>query len=46
MKAVDPGKVAFLDQLRLGIQPVLHIAPGERALVHIGEVCPSSHFVR
>ena len=46
MKTVNPGKLAFREQLRLGLQPVLHIVPGERTLVHITEVGPSSHFVR
>jgi len=46
MKAVNPGEVAFRQQLRLGIQPVLHITPGLRALVDIKEVRPSGYFVR
>ena len=32
MKAMDPGAVAFRDQFRFGIEPVLHIASGERGL--------------
>jgi hypothetical protein len=28
MKAVNPGEVAFRDQLRFGRQPMLHIVPG------------------
>ena len=46
MEAVNPGEVAFREQLGLGLQPVLHIVPGLRALVHITEVRPSGHFVR
>ena len=46
MKAVNPGKIAFRQQLLLGFQPVLHIVPGLRALVHIIEVGSSGHFVR
>ncbi len=46
MKTVNPGEVAFREQFRLGLQPVLHIMPGQRTLVHITEVCPSGHFVR
>jgi len=29
---------AFRDQLRLGLQPMLHMVPGQRTLVHITEV--------
>jgi hypothetical protein len=29
MKAVSPGEVAFREQLRLGLQPMLHIVPGQ-----------------
>ena len=46
MKTVNPGEVAFSDQLRFGRQPVLHVVPGLRTLVDIIEVCPSGHFVR
>jgi hypothetical protein len=46
MKTVNPGEVAFRNQFRLGLQPVLHLVPGQRPLVHISEVCPSGHFVR
>ena len=46
VKPMNPGEVAFGEQLRFGLQPVLHIAPGPRTLVHITEVCPSGHFVR
>jgi hypothetical protein len=46
MKTVNPGEVAFREQLRFGRQPVLHIVPGLRTLVDIIEVCPSGHFVR
>jgi hypothetical protein len=46
MKTVNPSKVAFRDQLRFGRQPVLHIVPGLRPLVHVIEVCPSGHFIR
>jgi len=46
MKTVNPGEFAFREQLRLGLQPVLHIVSGPRTLVHITEVGPSGHFVR
>jgi hypothetical protein len=46
MKTVNPGQVAFRDQLLLGLQPVLYLVPGLRTLVHITEVGPSGHFVR
>jgi len=46
MKTMNPGKVAFRDQFRLGLQPVLHIVPGQRTLVDITEVGLSGHFVR
>ena len=46
MKTVNPSEVAFRDQLRFGLQPVLHIVAGLRTLVDISEVCPSGHFIR
>jgi len=46
MKTVNPGEFAFREQLRLGLQPMLHIMPGQRTLVDITEVGLSGHFVR
>ena len=46
MKTVSPGEVPFREQMRLGLQPVLHIVSGKRTLVHITEVCPPGHLVR
>ena len=46
MNTVSPGKVPFREQMRLGLQPVLHIVPGLRTLVHITEVGSSGHFIR
>jgi hypothetical protein len=46
VKTVNPGKIAFRDQLRFGRQPVLYIVPRLRSLVDIIEVCPSGHFIR
>jgi hypothetical protein len=45
MKTVNPGKIAFRQQLFLGLQPVLDIVAGLRSLVHIVEISPSGHFV-
>jgi hypothetical protein len=45
MIAVNPGEITLRDKIRLGRQPVLHIVPGLRTLVHIIEICPSGHFV-
>ena len=46
MKTVSPGEVPFREQMRLGLQPVLHIVSGQRTLVHITEVGPPGHLVR
>lgn len=43
---MNPGGVAFRDQLRLGGQPILHILSRERTLIEIIEVGPAGHFVR
>jgi hypothetical protein len=45
MKTVNPGEVPFREQMRLSLQPVLHIVSGQRTLIHITEVGPSGHFV-
>ena len=45
MTAVDPGKIAFRQQLLFGLQPVLDIVTGLRSLIHIIEVSPSGHLV-
>jgi hypothetical protein len=29
MKTVNPGELAFREQLRLGVQPMLHLMPGQ-----------------
>ena len=44
-KTVDPSDVVFREQMLLGLQPVLHIVPGQLTLVHITVVCASGHFV-
>ena len=46
MKTVTPGELAFRDQFRLSLQPMLHLVPLQRTLVGITEVCFSGHFVR
>ena len=46
METVSPGLVPFREQLRLGLQPVLHIVPGQRTLVLITEIGPASHLIR
>jgi hypothetical protein len=45
MKTVNRGEVPFREQMCLSLQPVLHIVSGQRPLVHITEVGPSSHLV-
>ena len=46
MKTVDPGEIAFRNQLRFGLQPMLHMMPVQRTLTQIIEVCPSGDLVR
>lgn len=43
---VGPGEFAIREQLRLGLQPMLHRAPVGRTLVDITEAGSSGHFVR
>ena len=45
VEPMRPGKVAFLDQLRLGRQPMLHIVTWPRTFVHVAKISPSGHFV-
>lgn len=42
---VNPGQIAFREQLRLGCQPMLDIVSWQRTLIHIGEIGPPGHFV-
>ena len=37
---------AFRDQLRLSLQSMPHIVPGQRTLIQIVEICPHGHFDR
>ena len=46
MKTVNPGEIPFREQMRLSLQPMLHIVSGQRTLVHIAEVGPPGHLVR
>src|ERR1700722_12090031 len=46
MKTMNAGKVAFRQQIRLGLEPVLHVAAGLRTLVFIAEIGSSGYFVR
>ena len=46
MKTMNARLVAFRDQLRLSLKPVLHLVAVLRTLVHISEICPPGHFLR
>ena len=46
VKPMNPGEIAFRDQFRLRLQPVLNIMTGQRTLVLITEVSPAGHLVR
>jgi len=46
MKTVDAREIAFRDQIRLGLQPMLHLVTGLRTLIFIGKVGFSGHFIR
>jgi hypothetical protein len=46
VKSMCAGAIAFRDQLRLGIQPVLHMLALRRTLVHIAKIGPPGDFVR
>ena len=43
---MDPSLIAFGDQIRLRLEPVLHLVTGPGTLVHITEVGAPGHFVR
>ena len=43
---MDARPAAFRDQLRLRLQPMLHLVAGQGALVFISEVSPPGHLVR
>jgi hypothetical protein len=45
METVNAGEVPFREQLRLGLQPVLHIVPRQGTLVHKTKVGPPGHLV-
>ncbi len=42
---MNPGKVAFRKQFRFGLQPMLNLVAGLRALVHISEIGLSGHLI-
>ena len=42
---MNPGEVPFREQMRLSLQPVLHIVAGQRTLVQITEVSPPGYLV-
>ncbi len=42
---MNAREVAFRDQFRLRRQPMLHMLPLQRTVVHITEVGSSRHFV-
>ncbi len=46
MITVNPGEVPFREQIRLSLQPVLHIVSGQRTLVHITQVSSPGDLVR
>ena len=46
VKAVDTSQIPFRDQIRLGLQPMLHLVTGLRTFIFIGEVSFPGHFVR
>ena len=46
MKGVDARELTFGDQVRLGIEPMLHLMPRQRALVLVAEVGATRDFVR
>lgn len=43
---MDPGEIAFRDQFRLRLQPMLHLVTGQRTLILITEVGPAGYLVR
>ena len=46
VKSMNPGEIAFRDQFRLRLQPVLHLMTGRGALVYIAKVGFSGDFIR
>ena len=45
MKTVNPGKVTFRDQIRLCLQPMLHLVTGLRTLILISKVSFPGHLI-
>ncbi len=45
VKSVHARQIAFRNQLRLGLKPVLHVVPLLRALVHISEIRSSGDLI-
>ena len=43
---MNPGEIAFRDQFRLRLQPVLHLVTGQRTLVLITKVGSTGYLVR
>jgi len=46
VKTVNACLIAFRDQIRLRLEPVLHLVAGQRTLIHIAEVSFPGHFIR
>jgi len=46
MKAVGAGQIAFRDQIRLCLQPMLHLMAGLGTLIFIGKVSFPGHLIR
>ena len=45
MKTVDPRKIAFRDQICLGLQPMLHLVTRLRTLIHKSKVSLPGQFI-
>ena len=46
MKAVAAGQIAFRNQIRLRLQPMLHLMAGLGTLIFIGKVSFPGHLIR
>jgi len=46
VESVDLREISFCDQIRLGLQPMLHLVTGLGAFVFITEVSFAGHLVR
>jgi len=46
VKTMHPREIAFRDQIRLRLQPMLHLVTKLRTFIFIDKISSSGHFIR